>query len=243
MTQMEIPTRFVDKAIFVRAIFTDVEREYDALLHVMTLSFDWVWRRRLYAKMDFSREIMVLDLACGTGLITFDLSRLVRPNGLVVGLDLSPAMLRVAGRKKHRLRGGCQVNFVRAAGEFLPFREGTFRYVTVGLALRNFGDKLAVFRETLRVLLRFGCFLSLDFVRPENVAVWWLYSFHIFHVLPALGGLVSSYWRRTLIYLANTILKSSPTKEISGALSDIGFRRTLSEKITFGLVALVGGQK
>ena len=95
MTQVEIPTRFVDKAIFVRAIFTDVEREYDALLHVMTLSFDWVWRRRLYAKMDFSREIMVLDLACGTGLITFDLSRLVRPNGLVVGLDLDRKSTRL----------------------------------------------------------------------------------------------------------------------------------------------------
>ena len=47
MTQMEIPTRFVDKARFVRAIFTDVEREYDILLHMMTLSFDWVWRRRM----------------------------------------------------------------------------------------------------------------------------------------------------------------------------------------------------
>jgi len=54
MSQMEIPTRFVDKARFVRAIFTDVEKEYDVLLHLMTLSFDWVWRRRMFAKMEFS---------------------------------------------------------------------------------------------------------------------------------------------------------------------------------------------
>jgi ubiquinone/menaquinone biosynthesis C-methylase UbiE len=68
----EIPTRFV------RAIFTDVEREYDALLHLMTFSFDWVWRRRMFAKMDFPRKVMVLDLAGGTGLVTFELSRVVR---------------------------------------------------------------------------------------------------------------------------------------------------------------------
>jgi demethylmenaquinone methyltransferase/2-methoxy-6-polyprenyl-1,4-benzoquinol methylase len=240
---MEIPTRFVDKARFVRMIFTDVEREYDALLHLMTLSFDWAWRKRMYAKMNFSREMIVLDLACGTGLVTFELSRMLKPSSVIVGLDLSSAMLAVANRKKHRPQGGSQVDFVRAVGEFLPFCEGTFRYVTVGLALRNFGDKLAVFRETLRVLLRYGCFLSVDFVRPKNARVWWLYSFHIFRVLPALGGLVSEYWNRTLTYLANSIMKSSSREEICEALINVGFRRTLLEKMTLGVVALVCGQK
>lgn len=240
---MEIPTRFVDKARFVRVIFTDVEREYDALLHLMTLSFDWVWRRRMFAKMDFSREAIILDLACGTGLVTFELSRVLKPDSWIVGLDLSPAMLSIANRKKHKVRGGLKVDFVRAAGEALPFRSETFRYVTVGLALRNFGDKLAAFRDTLRVLLRSGWFLSVDFVRPEGTIVWRLYNFHIFHVLPPLGGLVSSYWKRTLTYLANTILKSASADETSDALLGAGFKRTFSEKMTLGVVALVCGQK
>src|SRR5208337_3233430 len=243
MTQIQIPTRFVDKAKFVRVIFTDVEREYDVLLHLMTLSFDWVWRRRMYAKMDFSGEVMVLDLACGTGLVTFELSRAIRDGGLIVGLDLSPAMLSIANRKKHMFQGECKVDFVRAVGEYLPFRDATFGYVTIGLALRNFADKPAMFRDSLRVLIHPGWFLSVDFVRPEGLFVWRLYNFHIFHVLPAIGGLVSGYWKRTLIYLANTILKSSTAKETSEALLDVGFQRTLSEKMTLGVVALVCGQK
>ncbi len=243
MSRMQIPSRFVDKARFVRVIFTNVEREYDALLHLMTFSFDWAWRRRMLAKIDFSKEAVVLDLACGTGLVTFQLNHLAKPGGLVVGLDLSPAMLTVANRKKRKLRGGCHVDFVRAAGEFLPFREGTFRYATIGLALRNFGDKLAVFRETLRVLLPSGWFLSIDFVIPDNGLVWQLYSFHIFHVLPAIGGLVSGYWNRTLIYLANSILRSSPAVEICEGLSGVGFQHTFLEKMTLGVVALVGGQR
>lgn len=56
---MEIPTSFVDKARFVRVIFTDIEKEYDILLHMMTVSFDRVWRRRMFAKMDFSQGCMV----------------------------------------------------------------------------------------------------------------------------------------------------------------------------------------
>ena len=243
MSRMQIPTRFVDKARFVRVIFTNVEREYDALLRLMTFSFDWAWRRRMFTKIDFSKEAFVLDLACGTGLVTFQFNHLAKPDGLVVGLDLSPAMLTVANRKKHQFRGECQVDFVRAAGEFLPFREGTFKYATIGLALRNFGDKLAMFRETLRVLLPAGWFLSIDFVIPENGLVWRLYGFHIFHVLPTIGGLVSGYWNRTLIYLANSILNSSSAAELCESLSIAGFRHTFMEKMTLGVVALVGGQR
>jgi demethylmenaquinone methyltransferase/2-methoxy-6-polyprenyl-1,4-benzoquinol methylase len=243
MNRMQIPTRFVDKAKFVRVIFTNVEKEYDALLHLMTFSFDWAWRRRMFAKVDFSKEAVLLDLACGTGLVTFQLHHLAKPGGLVIGLDLSPAMLTVANRKKQALRGESRIDFVRAAGEFLPFREGTFLYATIGLALRNFGDKLAVFRETLRVLHRSGWLLSVDFVIPESGLVWRFYSFHIFHVIPAIGGLVSSYWDRTLTYLANSILKSSPAVEICESLSKVGFQHTFCEKMTLGVVALVGGQK
>jgi ubiquinone/menaquinone biosynthesis methyltransferase len=240
---MEIPTRLIEKAKFVTVIFTNVEKEYDALLHLMTFGFDWVWRRRMLSKIDFSHEIKVLDLACGTGLVTFELCRLVAANGFVVGLDLSPAMLQIARRKAHRLSLNCPIGFVRAAGEFLPFRSDSFSYVTVGLALRNFGDKLAVFHETRRVLSGFGLFLSVDFVLPENSLVRRLHLFHVFHVLPTLGGLVSNNWHRTLTYLANSIQVSISSDEIRRMLTAAGFRRAFSEKMSLGIVALVGGQK
>jgi demethylmenaquinone methyltransferase/2-methoxy-6-polyprenyl-1,4-benzoquinol methylase len=243
MTLIYIPTKFVDKARFVRAIFTDVENEYDILVHLMTLSLDWVWRRRMFAKMIFSDKIKVLDVACGTGLVTFNVARLSASGGYVVGLDLSPSMLRIANRKKHAVKAGCDVELVRAVGEFLPFQNGTFRYVTVGLALRNLGDNMAVFRESLRVLLGQGWFLSVDFVKPENGLVWRVFRFHIFHVIPALGGLVSRHWKYTLIYLANSVLKSTSADEICEALSTIGFQHPLTEEMTLGVVALVGGKK
>jgi demethylmenaquinone methyltransferase/2-methoxy-6-polyprenyl-1,4-benzoquinol methylase len=243
LTLIEIPTRFVDKAKFVRAVFTDVENEYDALVHLMTFSLDWVWRKRMFARMIFSNRATILDLACGTGLVTFKLARMSVSDGYIVGLDPSSSMLRIADRKKHVMKSGCDVDLVRAVGEFLPFRNGTFRYVTIGLALRNLGDRNVVFRESLRALLQRGWFLSVDFVRPENVVVWRLFRAHIFYVIPAIGGLVSAHWKYTLVYLANSIVKSSSATETSRGLSAVGFRRTFTEKITLGVVALVGGQK
>jgi demethylmenaquinone methyltransferase/2-methoxy-6-polyprenyl-1,4-benzoquinol methylase len=243
MSLMEIPTKFVEKVKFVQTIFTDVETEYDRLLHLMTLTFDSVWRNRMLSKIDFRQEIRVLDLACGTGLVTFELGRRARPGSIVVGLDLSPAMLSVAKRKNTTSQSNCSIELVRAVGESLPFREGFFSYVTVGLALRNFANKLAVFKESRQVLMESGRFFSVDFVHPDSNTVWLIYRFHIFHVLPALGRIVSTYWNRTLIYLANTILISTRTQEICKLLDESGFRGTLVEKMSLGIVALIGAHK
>ena len=152
MSLIEIPTKFVEKAKFVQTIFTDVETEYDRLLHLMTFTFDSVWRSRMISEIGFRKRIRVLDLACGTGLATFELGRRAGTGSMVVGLDLSPAMLSVARRKNTTNQSDCSIEFVRAVGESLPFRESFFSYVTVGLALRKFANKLAMFKESLRVL-------------------------------------------------------------------------------------------
>ncbi len=240
---MEIPTKFVEKAKFVQTIFTDVETLYDDTVPIEIFTFDSVWRSRMLSKLDFSKTTKVLDLACGTGLVTFELGRRARTGSMIVGLDLSPAMLTVARRKNTKNLSHCSIEFVRAVGEFLPFREGFFNYVTVGLALRNFANKLAVFKESLRVLMRSGWFFSVDFVHPDNNIVWFIYRFHIFHVLPAFGRIVSTYWNRTLIYLANTILISTRVPEICKLLNEIGFQSILVEKMSWGIVALIGGRK
>ena len=243
MSRMEIPTKFVEKAKFVLGVFTDVETEYDSLLHLMTLTLDSSWRRRMLSKVDFSNRIRVLDLACGTGLVAFELGRRAKAQGMVVGLDLSQAMLRIARKNRSRTQSNCPIEFVRAVGEFLPFRDDTFNYITMGLALRNFADKPAMFRESLRSLTRSGWFLSVDFVRPENKLVWFLYHFHIFHVLPTLGRIVSSHWKDTLVYLANSILIATPPEETRKVLEETGFTHTLSDPTTLGIVVTIGAEK
>jgi len=243
MSQIDIPTKFVDKAKFVLGVFTDVEREYDFLLHLMTLTVDGVWRRRMLSKVVCSGEVVLLDLACGTGLVTFELAKRLDPRGMVVGLDLSSAMLSAARRNRLRSANGCSVEFVRAVGEFLPFRENLLKYITVGLALRNFADKIAVFRESLRVLSPSGWFFSLDFVKPHNSAVWAIYRLHIFFILPALARLVSRHWKWTMIYLANSIRLATPPEELCKFLLEVGFRRAVFERMSLGIVTLVQAQK
>jgi demethylmenaquinone methyltransferase/2-methoxy-6-polyprenyl-1,4-benzoquinol methylase len=240
---LEIPTKFVEKARFVRVIFTDVEKEYDALLRLMTLGLDWTWRRRMISKINFHRARRILDLACGTGLVAFALSQHMGPRALVVGLDPSSSMLRCAIKKKHAATTSCEIELVRATGEFMPLRDGLFEYETIGLALRNLGDRSAVFSEAHRTLADSGWFLSVDFVVPSNSLIQRVYMFYIFNVLPSIGRLVSGCWHRTLTYLARSIQLSAPPPETCNMLTRNGFQRTLSEKITLGVVVLIGGRR
>jgi demethylmenaquinone methyltransferase/2-methoxy-6-polyprenyl-1,4-benzoquinol methylase len=224
-------------------IFTDVEKEYDGLLHLMTFGLDWTWRRRMISKINFHRAGRILDLACGTGLVTFALPRYMTSKALVVGLDPSSSMLRSAIKKKHATTTSCEIEFIRGTGEFMPFRSSIFEYETVGLALRNFGDKSAVFSEAHRTLAHSGWFLSVDFVVPTSSLIRRLYMFQISKLLPSIGRLVSSNWHRTLTYLAKSIQLSAPPSETCESMSEHGFHRTFSEKITLGVVVLIGGRK
>lgn len=165
---MEIPTGFVAKARFVRVIFTDVQREYDVLLGLLTFGMDWVWRRRLLSRITRRKPLRVVDLACGSGLITFPLQRLVGMDGLVVGLD--PSVSICNRPSEGSMPVGFRSSSCGQSGEFMPFRDSVFDYETVGLALRNFGDKCSLICK--------------------------LYLFYVLKVFPVLGKLVSNSWHR-----------------------------------------------
>jgi len=150
-------------------------------------------------------------------------------------------MLQPAVRRKHE--GRIPVEFVRAVGEFIPFRDNVFDYETVGLAMRNFGDKKAVFREAHRTLIDAGWFLSFDFVLPRNSLIRKLYLFYVMKMFPIFGKRVSDNWYRTFVYLGKSIELSSPPNAVCKMLSDSSFRSTFFDEITLGVVALLGGQK
>ena len=73
------------------------------------------WGRRVIARLAPQPDERILDLGCGTGRLTGELAGRV-PRGLVVGLDMSEPMLRVAARAV----GRPAVQWVRGDGRKLP---------------------------------------------------------------------------------------------------------------------------
>jgi ubiquinone/menaquinone biosynthesis C-methylase UbiE len=134
------------------ADFSDVDASnVSALIDYL----DAVWsigaedKRKTYAAQHLAAGMRVLDLGCGTGDDVRAIAEIVGPNGKVVGVDSSAAMVAEA-----RKRGVPKnVDFVRASADALPFEAKTFdacRAERVFLHLRNPNDAACELRRVLR---------------------------------------------------------------------------------------------
>lgn len=97
----------------------------------------------------------VLDVACGTGVVTRQAAEAVGPTGRVVGLDLSPEALAVACRVNGRSNGAV-IEWREGSAEKLPFADGCFDVVFCQLGLMFFPDRVAALKEMRRVLAPAG---------------------------------------------------------------------------------------
>ena len=106
----------------------------------------------------------VLDVACGTGVLTREAAARVGPGGQVTGLDASAGMLAVArdlaapapgsaaaAREVHRSTEA-PVEWQQGVAESLPFPDGRFDAVVCQFGLMFFPDRRAAIREMRRVL-------------------------------------------------------------------------------------------
>jgi SAM-dependent methyltransferase len=103
----------------------------------------------------------VLDIGCGGGETALDLARAVAPDGTVVGIDLSAAVLAFAQRAaKGRVR------FIQADAQVFPFEPASFDAAFSRFGVMFFADPTAAFINIRRSLrpngrLAFACWRAL----------------------------------------------------------------------------------
>ena len=93
----------------------------------------------------------VLDVACGTGLVTLRAAALVGPNGTVIGTDLSEDMV-VTARDRARTRGIPNVTFERMDAEETLLDADAFDVALCALGLMYVPDPEKAVVEMHRVL-------------------------------------------------------------------------------------------
>ena len=98
----------------------------------------------------------VLEIACGTGIVTRAIRDILPPEARVVATDLNEGMLE---RARGKFGPDDGVEFRQADAGHLPFEDASFDAVVCQFGLMFFPDKLAAMREVLRVLKPRGTFL------------------------------------------------------------------------------------
>lgn len=91
---------------------------------------------------------LYLDLGCSAGLYTRNLTP--GGTGALIGIDISPSMLKEAARRARRI--GASPSFARADAHNLPFADACFSGAVCGGTLNELGDPARALRETRRVL-------------------------------------------------------------------------------------------
>jgi ubiquinone/menaquinone biosynthesis C-methylase UbiE len=99
----------------------------------------------------------VLDVACGTGVVTRLVAQQVGQTEKVVGLDLNPGMLAVAAATAaSEPLTSASITWQEASATRMPFPDGAFDVAYCQLGLQFLPDRPAALREMHRVLVSGG---------------------------------------------------------------------------------------
>ena len=223
-----LPSAFDDqgaKQEWVNWLFSKVAPRYDLGNDLMSAGMHTRWKKRLVARAGIRPADRILDLACGTGDVTFMVAARAW-KGDVVGLDINAEMLAVA--EQRRPPGMEHVTFVKGDAGALDLPSDSFDMVTCVYAGRGFPSWPAVIKEAYRVLKPGGRLLNLDFARPPNKAVDRAYRGYM-TVTGAVLGTALHGDPRTYTYIPKSMRHYPGQRWLDQQLQAAGFKTELVE--------------
>ncbi|PTX48495.1 methyltransferase family protein [Melghirimyces profundicolus] len=132
----------------------------DSAIHSRGQDLQWIGEEVARS----STPLLALDIATGTGHTAFVLSGFCHR---VVGLDLTPGMLKVAAEEAEK-RGLQNLTWSLADAEDIPFPDRLFDVATCRIAPHHFPRPDRVFSEIHRVLVSRGRLILVDNTAPDD---------------------------------------------------------------------------
>lgn len=105
---------------------------------------------RVLSQIKLPDNPICLDVACGTGISTFELVKACNDKGTFYGIDISEKMIKLA--KISNQRKGFNVEFQQGDAENLKFPDSMFDFVLCNMSLPYFPDKMKALTEIYRVM-------------------------------------------------------------------------------------------
>lgn len=235
----------------LRSMFSTIAEKYDLFNTVLTFGLDEVWRET--CARECASGLVVVDLCCGTGRLSFRIAKHLKPESCIFGLDFNKTMLRrareqktIAGRKKLCVRkhndlgiGTSDITFILADAAHLPFKDECVDRIGISFSLRNLIYKNLEaethLREALRVLRQKGKFVCVETSQPSLGFLRTLFHLYCKKVVPLVGWLVSKH-KSAYLYLGMSAANFPTGEEVVAMLLRAGFGKASFKHLTSGIV-------
>ncbi|SMX23088.1 bifunctional demethylmenaquinone methyltransferase/2-methoxy-6-polyprenyl-1,4-benzoquinol methylase UbiE [Boseongicola aestuarii] len=230
-----------EKAGLVHGVFTNVASRYDVMNDVMSVGIHRLWKEALMDWLAPRAGQRLLDVAGGTGDISFRfLKRAERAEAVV--LDLTESMLKEGRKRAEAEELSSQLDWVTGDAMALPFEDNTFDIYTISFGIRNVTRIEDALTEAYRVLRPGGRLMVLEFSQLPVDGMQKLYDLYSFNVIPRMGELIAND-RDSYQYLVESIRNFPDQDKFANMISTAGFEQVKYRNLSMGIAALHSGWK
>ena len=226
------------KKEFVQKMFDDISPHYDFLNHFLSLGIDIYWRKKFIQNLNIQDGNIVLDVACGTGDVGFEI---LKQNKIeLINIDFAKNMLEIAENKAKK-RGIQNIQFIQGDAEKLPLENEEVDFLTIAYGFRNIVHYEKALAEFYRVLKPNGILGILEFSIPKSKIFGSVFKFYFHHILPRIGSLFSR--SDAYRYLPESVDFFPSRDEICSKIINSGFKNSRFIDVTFGVSTIFLGKK
>ncbi|MBI2642803.1 MAG: class I SAM-dependent methyltransferase [Nitrosarchaeum sp.] len=216
----------------VPTFFTDTANSYDKIVYWTTFGEDNAWKSKILKQL--SSEKTVLDLACGTGILTKLIADKI-PQSTIIGLDITKNYIEKA---KEKLKSYKNISFVNQDAEKLNLGR-KFDCITASY-LPKYCISDVLVKNCIEHLNIGGKIILHDFTYPKNKLVRKLWNFY-FDILYLVGFFVPD-WKKVFVSLPNLIRTTDWVTEYEKNMKKNGLK-VYKQDLTFGTSAIIVGTK
>ena len=198
----------------VPRFFEKTAQTYDKIVNLTTFGRDKYWKKEIIKKVPNCSS--VLDLACGTGILTFEIAKKL-PDAKIVGIDITESYLEIARKK---LKPNQKISFLHMDAEKLNLDQ-KFDCITSSYIPKYCKDEILI-KVCLNHLNPGGKIVLHDFTFPKNKLIRSLWN--LYFVVLNLGGYLLPNWKDVFVELPKLIRETRWLEDYEITMKNYGLQ-------------------